>query len=156
MKAKITKGDGTVIEMEGTAAELASIIDPTLLPKVTLTPPANPACPGLGDKESIGKLIDVPYQPQYPLPDPWPSFVYNDMCPMGGAHDYPTVWMSVSPPACSKCGKGTGIAPSTTYICTQTISGELVENGTKYEFKSTLPEIPFISAFTIVPRAPQS
>jgi hypothetical protein len=165
MKAKITKKDGTVIELEGTAAELTTIIDPPK-PQITLAPPAKPACPGIGDKVDLGKMLDEltkgaktePYQPQYPIQpiDPgfwqWPRIVYNDGCPMGGYHDYPQVWMSVSPPACSKCGKGTGISPYSTVLCTQTTPGEQVENGTKYEFASTLPAI--VSGFVVV--EPQS
>jgi hypothetical protein len=152
MKAKITKKDGTIIELEGTAAELGPFID-----SAPITIKTAPACPGLGDMGSIGKLIDelmkgskdAPYQPQYPLP--WPQIIYNDMCPMGGSHEFPQVWMSITPPACSKCGRSMGQAPSTTVVSTQTISGDLVENGTNYKFAYERPTVSLGSAFTVVP-----
>jgi hypothetical protein len=33
-----------------------------------------------------------------------PTFQLLDPCPMGGAHEYPEWWLSVSPPHCTKCG----------------------------------------------------
>lgn len=131
MKAKITKKDGTVIELEGTAAELTPIIEREPPPKITVTGPT----PGdiIGKTDSgLGKLLDemtkrqrehdqLPYQQPWTVPQqpwtvqPWPHITYNDMCPMGGPHDYPLMWMSISPPPCSKCGKSSGPRPNTTF-----------------------------------------
>jgi len=155
MKAKITKKDGTVLELEGEVGDIMAALDheaKRTQPPITLTPPAAPSCPG------IGRMIDEltkgqKQQDQWTLP--WqPRFVYNDQCPMGGQHDYPAVWMSVSPPACSKCGRALGPAPFTSII--STLSGQLGQNGTKYATTTTLPQIPFISAFTVVGAESQS
>ncbi len=137
MKAKITKKDGTIIELEGTAAELGQFIDP---PKVTIGPA--PSCPGIGPTSiaptDFGKFLDElmkgqkdsrPYQPTYPVQPidlghwKWLTpYVYNDACPMGGAHDYPTVWNAIFPPPCSKCGKSSGPTLGTTIVSTQTVT----------------------------------
>lgn len=34
-----------------------------------------------------------------------PFNINYDECPMGGRHDYPQPWHSVTPPFCKKCGK---------------------------------------------------
>jgi hypothetical protein len=152
MKAKLTRKDDTVIELEGTAAELAPFLEPPK-PQVTVGPAHEPSVTA----PNIGRLIDELMRGQR-QEQPWTltPYVYNDMCPMGGPHDYPTVWMSVSPPACSKCGRSSGPALGTTIVSTQTISGELVENGTRYATSTTLPPLPFISAFTLVGAESQS
>lgn len=149
MKAKITKKDGQIIEMEGSVEEIARIVDPPV-PQIPLQQqgPYDP---------SFGKTLDDPLRrPRDQGFGQWQQIVYNDMCPMGGPHEYPQVWMSISPLACSKCGKAPGPPLDTTIVSTQTISGALVENGTQHALPSTLPAVPFISAFTIVSAESQS
>src|SRR6185437_2344782 len=55
MKAKITKKDGTVLELEGEVGDIMAALDheaKRTQPPITLTPPAAPSCPG------IGRMID--------------------------------------------------------------------------------------------------
>jgi hypothetical protein len=106
MKAKITKKDGTIIELEGTAIELRPFIEHEQPPKLTITGQAT---------DDIGKLLEelrkgqkkqesLPGCPGI-MPRPWiaPEITWGADCPAGGYHDFPAMWMSTSPPTCSKC-----------------------------------------------------
>jgi hypothetical protein len=84
MKATIQVPNPVVfqqVEIEGTPEEIAEFVK------------------ALG-KDAPGLL---PWGQVATVPSMW---VLPDVCPLdGGAHRYPTIWMSVSPAACEKCGR---------------------------------------------------
>jgi len=86
------------IEVEGTPEECAAFVK--ALETVQLTSP-----------------LSLPNPPVFV-----PTFQILDVCPQGGAHEYPEVWMSVSPPACRKCGQASASQPY------WTVTTELVRN----------------------------
>ncbi len=57
--------------------------------------------------------------PQAPVSVPW--FYVLDGCPQGGAHEYPSSWLSVSPPQCAKCGQASAAAPQWTVTLTDQV-----------------------------------
>lgn len=86
MKTKITKTDGTIIEAEGTIEELVKLLAPFVpAPVFPFTSPAAPE----------------------PSPAPYPTvepYVIGG-CAAGGICEYPSPWMAIIPPSCTKCGK---------------------------------------------------
>ena len=113
MKAKITRADKTVIELEGTAEELSRFIEePKLQIEGAPSTPTDisrlldemtkaerpPHCPG---------IVPLPLDPHLPHFDIWWG--------QGCQHEFPTgPWMSVLPPPCTKCG----FTPPNTIRCT--------------------------------------
>jgi hypothetical protein len=83
MKAKVLNSGcyGESLELEGTPEEIAAFLKARKT-EPTATPP-----------------VFVP------------SFYILDVCPQGGAHEYPQAWWSVSPPACQKCGQVSAAPP---------------------------------------------
>jgi hypothetical protein len=73
-----------VTEAEGTPAELAEFV------------------------RALGKEQQA--APPILIPTVWTL----DVCPMGGAHQYPLAWWSVSPPACEKCFQAQAVPPQWT------------------------------------------
>lgn len=83
MKAKITRTDGTVLELEGTEQEIATVVQALLL-QVTVGPIA------------VGGPLTIPSTPA--------PYVNPVWC----AHEYPNPWMGTQPPSCIKCGQPSG------------------------------------------------
>ncbi len=49
-----------------------------------------------------------------------PTMWTLDVCPMGGRHEYPEAWWSVSPPACKKCNQPSASPPPWTVSWSET------------------------------------
>ncbi len=98
MKAKITRSDGSILELDGTAQEISEVVDRLQKPAIP------PSVPSPGSSESLKKLLDDLKRQQSPNPHDqiygplYPPYV--NPCPScdGGP------WWAVTPPPCT-CGK---------------------------------------------------
>ncbi len=115
MKAKITRKDGTVIELEGTAEELARFIEE---PRIEITAAPAPAVDWKKLLEDAAKADEEQRQKGWWQGGGCPGIVplpfRLDPCP-GGVHDFPSPWLGLFPPACTRCGLSA--APFTQIIC---------------------------------------
>ncbi len=130
MKAKITRKDGTIVELEGTAEELAPFIHE---PRIEIKSETATIGTKIEGPSTLAKLLEEMAKQDKRTPQ-WPGVVphcpgigtlpggqgftwgFTDPCSLG-LHDFPSPWMSVSPPACQRCGFQAA-APLWSTICT--------------------------------------
>lgn len=74
--------------------------------------------------EIIRLKNQVVIQPQPYVVNP---FIYRppDLCTDGGFHEYPSPWMSTTPPNCKKCGQQAQSNHITSVFTTNKASGEI-------------------------------
>lgn len=93
MKAKITRVNGIVIELEGTDQEVATVL------------------------AREGGFHLIAQAPSMPIFVPTVNIYPNDMCPQGGVHQYDLPYVGDGHPPCKKCGNQyTSLASITTTL----------------------------------------
>lgn len=50
--------------------------------------------------ELLNEMLDI-----YRKPNIFPTYKADGDCPMGGWHEYPNPWHSITSPFCKKCGQ---------------------------------------------------